>query len=198
MAHQVGDIHPKHSDLVWTEYKPGKFDWRGVKKSSSVKTETAKETKVVEEPEAVKLVLTKPQQEMYDRLLSGKLVKIVYRGQQQEFQWADGCGVVNYRAFTNLISKVANFEGKDFSEVYHLYLLESDFDRFEEVMSEVNYTKFKAAFSRNGKFLLNKQEFLQSMKDQWEKLTDDQKDKLIENIRIKFGFYVKSTNFKVK
>ena len=31
MAHQVGDIHPKHSDWVWTEYKPGKFDWRAVK-----------------------------------------------------------------------------------------------------------------------------------------------------------------------
>ena len=29
--HQVGDIHPKHSDWVWTEYKPGKFDWRVVK-----------------------------------------------------------------------------------------------------------------------------------------------------------------------
>lgn len=188
MAHQVGDIHPKHSDCVWTEYKPGKFDWRGVKKSSSVKTEIDKETKVVEEPEAVKLVLTKPQQEMYDRLLSGKLVKIVYHGQQWEFQWADGWGVVNYRAFTNLIRKLADFEGKEFSEVYHLYLLESDFDRFEEAMSEVNYTKFKAAFRRNGKFLPSKQEFLQGMKEQWEKLTDDQKDKLIENIRTKFGY----------
>lgn len=27
-AKNVGDIHPKHSDWVWTEYKPGKFDWR--------------------------------------------------------------------------------------------------------------------------------------------------------------------------
>lgn len=24
----VGDVHPKHPDWVWTEYKPGKFDWR--------------------------------------------------------------------------------------------------------------------------------------------------------------------------
>ena len=27
-AHEVGEIHPKHSDWVWTEYAPGKFDWR--------------------------------------------------------------------------------------------------------------------------------------------------------------------------
>ena len=31
-AHQVGDIHP-NGKWVWTEYKPGKFDWRGVKKT---------------------------------------------------------------------------------------------------------------------------------------------------------------------
>ena len=26
-AHQVGDLHP-NGKLVWTEYAPGKFDWR--------------------------------------------------------------------------------------------------------------------------------------------------------------------------
>ena len=26
-AHQVGDLHP-NGKWVWTEYKPGKFDWR--------------------------------------------------------------------------------------------------------------------------------------------------------------------------
>lgn len=25
---KVGDVHPKHPEWVWTEYKPGKFDWR--------------------------------------------------------------------------------------------------------------------------------------------------------------------------
>lgn len=25
---QVGDVHPKNPNLVWTEYQPGKFDWR--------------------------------------------------------------------------------------------------------------------------------------------------------------------------
>lgn len=27
-ARKVGDVHPKHSTWVWTEYAPGKFDWR--------------------------------------------------------------------------------------------------------------------------------------------------------------------------
>lgn len=30
-AHQVGDVHP-NGKWVWTEYKPGKFDWRPPKK----------------------------------------------------------------------------------------------------------------------------------------------------------------------
>ena len=29
-AHKVGDVHP-NGKWVWTEYKPGKFDWRGIK-----------------------------------------------------------------------------------------------------------------------------------------------------------------------
>lgn len=28
IARKVGDIHPKHPTWVWTEYAPGKFDWR--------------------------------------------------------------------------------------------------------------------------------------------------------------------------
>lgn len=27
-AHKVGDVHPRHPEWVWKEYKPGKFDWR--------------------------------------------------------------------------------------------------------------------------------------------------------------------------
>lgn len=27
-AHKVGDRHPKHPEWEWTEYQPGKFDWR--------------------------------------------------------------------------------------------------------------------------------------------------------------------------
>lgn len=33
-AHQVGDAHPS-KPWVWTEYKPGKFDWRPAKKNKS-------------------------------------------------------------------------------------------------------------------------------------------------------------------
>ena len=28
VSHKVGDRHPEHDRWVWTEYKPGKFDWR--------------------------------------------------------------------------------------------------------------------------------------------------------------------------
>lgn len=34
-AHKVGDPHPKGKNLVWTEYKPGKFDWRPPKKGAA-------------------------------------------------------------------------------------------------------------------------------------------------------------------
>ena len=35
-AHQVGDVH-SNGKWVWTEYKPGKFDWRGIKKNATEK-----------------------------------------------------------------------------------------------------------------------------------------------------------------
>ena len=35
-AHQVGDAHP-NGKWVWTEYAPGKFDWRGIKKNATEK-----------------------------------------------------------------------------------------------------------------------------------------------------------------
>ena len=34
-AHQVGDLHP-NGKWVWTEYKPGKFDWRIANKKKKV------------------------------------------------------------------------------------------------------------------------------------------------------------------
>lgn len=43
-AHQVGDIH-KNGRWVWTEYSPGKFDWRTIKKSAPKKIELWKERK---------------------------------------------------------------------------------------------------------------------------------------------------------
>ena len=35
-AHKVGDLHP-NGKWVWTEYKPGKFDWRRIKKNATEK-----------------------------------------------------------------------------------------------------------------------------------------------------------------
>ena len=43
-AHKVGDLHP-NGRWVWTEYSPGKFDWRTVKKSAPKKIELWKERK---------------------------------------------------------------------------------------------------------------------------------------------------------
>lgn len=46
--YNVGDRHPEHSDWVYTEYKPGKFDWRKDKSAAKVEklgTSTDKETK---------------------------------------------------------------------------------------------------------------------------------------------------------
>ena len=39
-AHNVGDMHPT-KPLVWTEYKPGKFDWRPIKGRTAAKTNAA-------------------------------------------------------------------------------------------------------------------------------------------------------------
>ena len=42
----VGDIHPTHSNWVWTEYKPGKFDWRTVGGRVHKKTDDGGSNKV--------------------------------------------------------------------------------------------------------------------------------------------------------
>lgn len=42
--HNVGDLHP-NGKWVWTEYKPGKFDWRGIPKDGkAVKAQAKKST----------------------------------------------------------------------------------------------------------------------------------------------------------
>ena len=37
--HNVGDLHP-NGKWVWTEYKPGKFDWRGIPKDGKTPKKT--------------------------------------------------------------------------------------------------------------------------------------------------------------
>lgn len=49
-ARKVGDVHPKHPTWIWTEYTPGKFDWRTNPKDKKQgqrtdKTDTKKEPK---------------------------------------------------------------------------------------------------------------------------------------------------------
>lgn len=45
-SRKVGDRHPKHPEWLWTEYKPGKFDWR-VDKNYMYKNSSPKRTKSV-------------------------------------------------------------------------------------------------------------------------------------------------------
>ena len=61
---KVGDIHPKHDTWVWTEYTPGKFDWRinpqdKQKVGAKAKSDESKPTKKVKKeakPKEVKHV----------------------------------------------------------------------------------------------------------------------------------------------
>lgn len=46
MKHVVGEVHP-NGKWVWTEYKEGKFDWRGIKTAPAVKNETEKKQEEV-------------------------------------------------------------------------------------------------------------------------------------------------------
>ena len=60
--HNVGDLHP-NGKWVWTEYKPGKFDWRGIPKDGrTVKTQTKKST-----PKTNKATKTKVEKKSDDK-----------------------------------------------------------------------------------------------------------------------------------
>lgn len=48
-ARKVGDVHPNHPTWVWTEYKPGKFDWRTNPADKKQGQRTDKETSGVKE-----------------------------------------------------------------------------------------------------------------------------------------------------
>lgn len=41
VSRNVGDAHPKNPSLVWTEYQPGKFDWRNKKSSAGQKAKSS-------------------------------------------------------------------------------------------------------------------------------------------------------------
>lgn len=51
-ARKVGDVHPKHPTWVWTEYAPGKFDWRTNPKDKKQGQRTDIEEKKDKQPKA--------------------------------------------------------------------------------------------------------------------------------------------------
>lgn len=51
-ARKVGDVHPKHPTWVWTEYAPGKFDWRTNPKDKKQGQRTDIEEKKDKRPKA--------------------------------------------------------------------------------------------------------------------------------------------------
>ena len=53
MKHIVGEVHP-NGKWVWTEYKNGKFDWRGIKTNPTDKTEKAPSKKKEDKPRTKK------------------------------------------------------------------------------------------------------------------------------------------------
>ena len=60
--HNVGDLHP-NGKWVWTEYKPGKFDWRGIPKDGkTVKVQAKKST-----PKTNKTIKTKVEKKSDDK-----------------------------------------------------------------------------------------------------------------------------------
>lgn len=60
--HNVGDLHP-NGKWVWTEYKPGKFDWRGIPKDGkTVKAKAKKST-----PKTNKAIKTKVEKKSDDK-----------------------------------------------------------------------------------------------------------------------------------
>lgn len=48
-ARKAGDVHP-NGKWVWTEYQPGKFDWRGVKKNQKSGSTTAQPSQSAAKP----------------------------------------------------------------------------------------------------------------------------------------------------
>lgn len=81
--HVVGEVHP-NGKWVWTEYKEGKFDWRGIKTTTAAptaKTEKAVSQKKEDKPRTKKQFinetsydLTKEECEEYWKL--GKVLKL--------------------------------------------------------------------------------------------------------------------------
>lgn len=107
--HNVGDLHP-NGKWVWTEYKPGKFDWRGIPKDgktqpkkSTPKTNNVTKTKVKKKSDDKKIWtmkdfeercskgagqgLTKTQKEAKKYLLRGYKIELI----EQDGHYSNNC-----------------------------------------------------------------------------------------------------------
>ena len=78
-AHQVGDIHP-NGKWVWTEYKPGKFDWRPPKRRGSAdntpKGSDASAKKEEDESDKKKLLERKDALDIEIKKLNNQIIKV--------------------------------------------------------------------------------------------------------------------------
>lgn len=106
--HNVGDLHP-NGKWVWTEYKPGKFDWRGIPKDgktvkSQSKNQHPKPTKLKVEKKSDEKIwtmkdfeercgkgagqgLTKTQKEVKKYLLKGYKIELI----EQDGHYSNNC-----------------------------------------------------------------------------------------------------------
>lgn len=128
-SRKVGEIH-KNGKWAWTEYSEGKFDWR------TIKTESVKVTKVPTLQDLLKryeteksqeifwaiyqerlndksFKLTKPQQEIIDRLKSGSVIVIIneHHASGGDWTWDARPGGKIYRAFWNAMRVVLKGSG---------------------------------------------------------------------------------------
>ena len=120
-SRKVGEIH-KNGKWSWTEYKPGKFDWRAIK-TESVKVPTLQDLLKRYETENSQEIfwaiyqerlndksfkLTKPQQEIIDNLKSGSVIVNIneHHTSGGEWTWDARPGGTIYRAFWNTMSVV--------------------------------------------------------------------------------------------
>ena len=88
--HNVGDLHP-NGKWVWTEYKPGKFDWRGIPKDEKKETKNQQKKLEIDNKKLTmrdfelriccsgsnNLGLTKTQQEAKKCLLRGYKIELI-------------------------------------------------------------------------------------------------------------------------
>lgn len=126
MKHIVGEVHP-NGKWVWTEYKEGKFDWRGIKTTPTAKIEKAVSQKKEDKPRTKKQFinetsynLTKEECKEYWKL-EGKFLDLYVRS---SWNYAMGrIGSCTLSVENSKTGKSKNFEKHpDWRPLGHYYL----------------------------------------------------------------------------